>query len=123
MQETIKVPSWGVLGNPSKEKIREYSNMPVGQFKAMVKNMSRKSKGKTYSMYKVYVEKRVAHSTVGELEVAATSQTDALANAQVNRDEVKWEESPSRTDYTTYHYSSYDPRKMWDYNRGKSNEI
>lgn len=123
MQATTKVPSWGVLGNPSRDKIREYSNMPVGQFKNMVKNLSRKNRGKKYEMYKVYVEKRVSASYVAEIEVAAVNGTDALANAQVRNDEATWPEVPDRTDYTTYNYSTYDPRKMWDWNRGKTDKV
>lgn len=123
MEQTTQVPSWGVLGNPSREKIREYSNMPVGKFKDMVKNLSRKNRGKKLTMHKVYVEKRVSASYVAEIEVAAVGPTDALANAQVQRSEATWSEVPDRTEYTTYHYSTYDPRKMWDWNRGKTDKL
>lgn len=123
MQADIKVPSWGVLGNPSREKIREYSNMPVGQFKNMVKNLSRKNRGKKFTMHKVYVEKRVSASYVAEIEVAAAGPTDAIANAQVNKDEAAWPEVPDRTEHTTYYYSRHDPRKMWDWHRGKTDKL
>jgi hypothetical protein len=122
MEQVIKIPSWGVLGNPTREKIREYSNMPVGQFKNMVKDLSRKTKGKKITMHKVYVEKRVSESYVEEIEVAAVSATVALSTAQVRNNEISWSDVPDRTEYNTYHYTTYDPRKMWDYNRSKTNE-
>ena len=38
--------SWGILGNPSPEKIEEYKNMPVGAFREMVKDLKKKNKNK-----------------------------------------------------------------------------
>jgi 23S rRNA U2552 (ribose-2'-O)-methylase RlmE/FtsJ len=81
------IKSWGILGNPSKEKIEQYKNMPVGSFRNMVKNLSRSKKGKVLSEHEVFVTKRRVDMTRGSIKVEAFDMQEAfdVAKARIER--------------------------------------
>ena len=67
--------AWGPLGNPTKEQIALWQNMPYGSFKSMVKNLPKKSK--TAGTYVVRLTKRIVTCYTAEKEFYATSLNDA----------------------------------------------
>jgi len=105
------IRSWGILGNPSKEKINEYKNMPVGSFKNMVKNLSRGKKGKVLQSHEVYVIKKNIDVTRGLIKVDAFTLQEAFELARIQHEQIKWDEQPYATDRVEYSYQSYDPLK------------
>lgn len=103
--------SWGVLGSPSKEKIREYQNMPVGGFKSMVTRLSRGKRGKKMQEFTVYVTKRDVTSTRGVITVTAFDFAEAYGIARTRQEEVVWDTEPYKTGAIEYVHSSMDPLK------------
>jgi hypothetical protein len=103
--------SWGILGNPSKEKIEQYKNMPVGSFRNMVKNLSRTKKGKVLQEFTVYVSKRDVDMTRGTIKVEAFEWADAVQIARERSDQVAWDTDPYATNKEEYVYSNMDPLK------------
>lgn len=106
--------SWGVLGNPSKEKIQEYAKMPVGSFKSMVKNLSRGRKNKVLTTYEVFVTRRDINATRGVIKVEAFTSLEAYDVARQRQDEVVWDAEPFKTNYQEYVHSTFDPVKYKD---------
>lgn len=105
------VRSWGVLGNPSKEKIEEYAKMPVGHFRDMVKRLSRGKKGKSMREFDVYMVKRKIDATRGVIKVSAFEWSDAMESARLRKDEVTWDEAPYKTGFEEIAIHSMDPLK------------
>lgn len=103
--------SWGVLGNPSKEKIQEYQNMPVGGFKSLVTRLSRGKKGKAMKEMTVYVTKKNITATRGTLKLTAFEWTDAADAARLRTEEIVWDAEPYKTNYEEFVYHSVDPTK------------
>ena len=103
--------SWGILGNPSEAKINEYKNMPVGSFRNMVKNLSRRKKGKVLKEFEVFVTKREATLTRGVIKVEAFEWADALLAVDQRREEIVWDEAPFKSDQVDYIKQSVDPLK------------
>lgn len=107
----VNCRSWGVLGSPSKEKIEEYKNMPVGSFKNMVKNLSRGKKGKVMSEHTVYVSKRRTNLTRGVIKVDAFEFNDAANLARERIEQVVWDNEPYVTNKEDLVFASMDPLK------------
>ena len=105
----VNMCSWGILGNPSQEKINEYKNMPVGSFKNMVKNLSRGKKGKVLQDYTIYFTKREATLTRGVIKVQAFDWAEASLLADMTRDQVVWDEQPYKENHVEYIKGNYDP--------------
>lgn len=103
--------SWGILGSPSKEKIEEYKNMPVGSFKNMVKNLSRSKKGKVLQEFEVFITKRESNLTRGVIKVEAFDWTEASLIVDQRREEIVWDEQPFKGDQIDYIKQSVDPLK------------
>lgn len=103
--------SWGILGNPSKEKIEQYTNMPVGSFRNMVKNLSRGKKGKVMQEYQVHMTKRRVDLTYGTITVHAFDWQGAYEVARTNADQISWDEQPYKTGVEELVYQSRDPKK------------
>jgi len=106
--------SWGILGNPSPEKIEEYKNMPVGAFREMVKDLKKKNKNKPLMPFEVFVEKKIMDSHLGSVVVSATNWQQAFDVAKARLEEVEFQQIQSRLARQEYAYHSYDPRKYWD---------
>ena len=81
------IRSWGILGNPSKEKIEQYKNMPVGSFRNMVKNLSRGKKGKVLKEFEVFVTQRDIKLTRGVIKVEAFDWSEAVEHARLRQEE------------------------------------
>jgi len=95
--------SWGVLGKPTPEKIAEWQNMPYGQFKNMVTDLKKKSKGKTLSNYKVRIRK--IESTVCAAYHTIEAFTPDLAIKEVqklDKNLFKWHEPANQSDKYEY---------------------
>ena len=103
--------SWGILGNPTREKIAEYQNMPVGQFKQMVKDLSRGKKNRTLSDYTCYVIKKKIDCTRGVITTQAFDSVSALSLARQNVDSVVWDATPYKTGVEELVYTNYDPKQ------------
>jgi hypothetical protein len=106
---TTNTNSWGILGRPSPEKIEEYKNMPVGAFQRMVKDLSKKNKGKPLMPHQVWIERRVTDSYVGSVVVSAASISQAMDVAQTQLDQVEFPEEPQFKEVVTHAYHSIDP--------------
>lgn len=107
----VNCRSWGILGNPSKEKINEYKNMPVGSFKSMVTRLNRTKKGKVMSEYTVYVSKRKIDLTRGVIKVEAFEFSDATNIARERIEQVVWDNEPYVTNKEDLVFASIDPLK------------
>ena len=105
------IRSWGILGSPSKEKIEEYKNMPVGSFKSMVTRLNRSKKGKVMQEFTVYVTKRKVDKTRGTIKVEAFELSDANTIARERLEQVVWDADPYETNKEEFVYSSMDPLK------------
>lgn len=105
----VNPSSWGALGNPSPEKIREFASMPVGSFKKMVTRINRTKKGKKMSEYTVYVTKRDVTMTRGVIRTSAFDFSEAADYARMNRDKIAWDAEPYKTNAEEYVHSNMDP--------------
>lgn len=105
------IKSWGILGNPSKEKIEQYKNMPVGSFRNMVKNLSRSKKGKVLSEHEVFVTKRRVDMTRGSIKVEAFDMQEAFDVAKARSEQVVWDAEPYVVGKEETVYQSIDPLK------------
>lgn len=103
------IRSWGILGNPSKEKIEEYKSMPVGSFKSMITRLNRTKKGKKMQEYTIYVTKRNITATRGIIKVNAFDFSEAAELARLNKDQVVWDAEPYKTNYDEFTHSNMDP--------------
>jgi len=95
--------SWGVLGKPTPEKIAEWQNMPYGQFKNMVTDLKKKSKGKTLSKYEIRIRK--IQSTVCAAYHTVEAFTPDLAIKEVqklDKNLFKWREPTNQPDKYEY---------------------
>lgn len=108
---TNSLPSWGVLGNPSKEKIEEYKRMPVGEFRRMVKEVSKQNKGKPLVPHEIWIERKVTDSYVASVVVSAASTEQAFGMAKLQLEQVEFPEEPTWQRQVTHAYSSMDPRR------------
>lgn len=105
------VRSWGILGNPSADKIEEYKNMPVGSFHNMVKRLNRTKKGKVLQEFEVFVTKRESTLTRGVIKVEAFDWAEASLLVDQRREEIVWDEQPYKSDQIDYIKQSADPLK------------
>jgi hypothetical protein len=106
--------SWGILGNPSPEKIEEYKNMPVGAFREMIKALNKKNKGKPLMPFEVFVEKKIVNSHLGSVVASAANWQQAFDVAKERLEEVEFTLVQNRQGRCEYSYHSYDPRRYWD---------
>ena len=105
------IRSWGFLGNPSKEKVEEYKNMPVGSFHSMIKRLSKSSKNKVMQEFTVYVTKRKVDMTRGVLKAEAFELSEATDIVRQRMEEVVWDENPYETGKEELVFSSMDTLK------------
>lgn len=70
--------SWGVLGNPTKEEIEKWKNLPHGAFKNMIKNL----KGAQRKDYTIQVTKYPEEFEIGFVRVKAFSHEQAVQEAK-----------------------------------------
>lgn len=100
--------SWGILGNPSPEKIKQWQDLPVGEFKKMVKELSKKAKNRTPKEQVIFVTKKVSQLTRGSVTVTAFDMKHALDLA-MNSTDIKWDTAPFKEGHEEYSYSYIDP--------------
>lgn len=67
--------SWGPLGNPDRETIERWMNLPVGAFKDMVKTLNRKNGKKPTYQYEIMAQQIVTTSV--KLQNVQASDSDA----------------------------------------------
>lgn len=115
---TNKLGSWGVLGNPSKEKIEEYKNMPVGAFRSLVKEVTKQNKGKPLTPHEIWIERKVTDSYVTSMVVSAASTMQAFDMVKLQLDQAEFPSEPTWQRQVTHSYSSMDPRKWSRKNEG-----
>jgi len=70
--------SWGPLGNPDRETIERWMNLPVGAFKDMVKTLNRKNGKKPTYQYEILAQQVVTTSV--KLQNVMASDSDAAMN-------------------------------------------
>lgn len=103
--------SWGVLGNPSTDKVQQYMNMQPGQFSKMVADLKRKNRGKTPTDHVVFVVKKTMDVTVGKAVVNAFKHDDAVSAVRNGNVEVVWDTEPFKTGHEVTEYHNYDPKR------------
>ena len=106
---TTNTNSWGILGNPSPEKIEEYKNMPVGHFRRMVKDLSKKNKNKPLMPHQIWIERRVTDSYITSLIVSAASGQQAFDIARTQLDQAVFPDEPQWKGVVTHSYHGMDP--------------
>lgn len=95
--------SWGILGNPTQEKITEWQNMPYGGFKTMVGNLKKKSKGNSIKKYKVLIQKIESSYKNAYFAVEAFTSEDAIEKAQkMDKNLFEWQDTSKSHDKYTY---------------------
>ncbi len=110
---TIYNNSWGILGYPSHEKIEEYKNMPVGGFRKMVKNLSKKYKDKPLTPHTVWIEKKVTDIYLTSVIVSAVGSSQSFDIARSQQDQLVFNEEPNHKGVVSYSYHSYNPQR-WE---------
>lgn len=100
--------SWGILGNPDASKIEEWKNLPVGDFKRLVKKLSKENRGKKLTPHVVYVTKKVSTLTRGMIKVDAFDTKHANRLAMENSSKICWDDTPYKSGQEELIYSSYD---------------
>lgn len=101
--------SWGILGNPSQAEVERWKNLPAGDFKKMVKELSKKSKNKkSLKEHTIFVTKKVSNMFKGTAKVQAFDAKHALDLAMRSKD-IQWDDNPYKSDHVEYVYSSIDP--------------
>lgn len=83
--------SWGPLGNPTKEDIERYMNMPVGQFK----NYTKRLRGKKPSRFQFEVIERVYTDTIRLVTVDALNINLAGGQALTLAKTMDFSEQPN----------------------------
>jgi hypothetical protein len=85
--------AWGLLGNPTLEQIEYWKNLPYGEFKQMVNELKKKSKGKDLRKHAVVVKKTNVYTTQAFVYVQAFDTDHAIAQAkEINTSELEWSE-------------------------------
>lgn len=121
MTEVIRAPSakgtaWGPLGNPSKETIQSWCNMPAGEFARMVKEkVGRCSRKKLdWKDRDIYLTRTVVikHQNYAKVTVHAGDDTDALKLArdhfEQHPEKIEWSE-PYTIGETLISSATYKP--------------
>ena len=104
--ERKKMNTWGILGNPSKEQIEQWKNLPHGQFAAMVSSLKKKSKGKSLRKHSVEIKKRNATTTSAFVYVQAYDSEHAINQArEINRSDLEWFEPKTEPETILYRVS------------------
>lgn len=109
---TVYQNAWGILGDPTPEKINEYKNLPVGQFRRMVGDLKKKNKGKPLAAHTVWVEKTVTDRYCTSVTVQAANVSQAFDIARMQLDQLVFNDEPSLKDVISYSYHSYNPIKL-----------
>lgn len=96
--------SWGVLGNPTKEKVNEWMNMPYGDFKRMVAEVKKQTKGKPLRKYSVEIKdiREIHRDAYVDVEAATSDQAIKLAQT-VDKSTLTWS-NPKEEKYNKYSY-------------------
>jgi hypothetical protein len=95
--------SWGILGNPTPEKISEWQNMPYGEFRNMVAALKKQGKGKTLKKHKVRIRKLESTSKIAYQIVEAFSADSARDQAMVlDKSIFEWSEATVESDKYFY---------------------
>ncbi len=83
--------SWGILGDPTPEQILVWKNMPHGEFKDMVANLKKKSKGRSLKRHAVEVKNIVEHIQSCIVYVDAFDFEHAIEQAKnVEKSNLEW---------------------------------
>ena len=85
---------WGPLGNPTKEEIQKWCELPYGKFTSMVKERRRKKHGKTMSEHTLYVMKEISNLHMAEIKVWGFDLSDAMKRAPSTFKELEYSEEP-----------------------------
>lgn len=97
--------TWGILGNPTKQEIEAYMNLPYGKFKDHVSSLSKKYRGKSLRTYTIKVHEVRSDTTRAFLTVRAFDANDAVEKAQmIPKRQLNWETSPFERDKYVYEY-------------------
>jgi NADH:ubiquinone oxidoreductase subunit D len=95
--------SWGILGKPTPEKIQEWQNMPYGQFKTMVADLKKKSKGNSLKKYRIRVQKIKSTIESSYQTVEAFTNDNAIEEVKkLDKNSFKWHEPIQDYDKYTY---------------------
>lgn len=95
--------SWGILGKPTLEKIAEWQNMPHGEFKTMVADLKKKSKGKTLTKYEVRIRKIKSVVQAAYHSVEAFTPDLAVKEVQkLDKNLFNWREPANQSDKYEY---------------------
>ena len=98
--------SWGVLGNPTKEQIEQWKNLPYGQFGTMVSSLKKKSKGKSLRKHAVEVKKSVVTSTKAFAYVQAFDADHAISQVrEINTLDLEWSAPKAEPESISYRVS------------------
>lgn len=100
--------SWGILGNPTKDQILEWQNLPYGKFKNMTDELKKLSKGKSLRSYSVEVKKTTSESQIAFVKVSAFNSEHAILLSKAITD-LDWFDPKKEQDKISYRVS-----QVWD---------
>lgn len=97
--------SWGVLGDkPTANQITEWQNMPFGEFKKMVTDLSKKSKGKSLKRHTVQIKNTISEYKLAYIDVQAYDIDHAVTLAK-DAKSLDWSDKKPEADKYTYRVS------------------
>lgn len=96
--------AWGILGNPTKEQIETWKDLPHGAFSSMVSTLKKKSKGKSLKRYTVKIKNVSSKHSVAFVDVQAFDVDQAISQARdTDQTTLEWSEmaeNPNKYEYS-----------------------
>ena len=95
--------SWGILGNPTKEQVQQWTELPFGEFKKTVDSYKRIAKGKEPSEYRVTIVKTVPLVSKLSKTIYALNGEHAIKMIrEINIADEQWSETVVENDSFSY---------------------
>jgi hypothetical protein len=103
--------AWGILGNPTPEKVQEWMNLPYGQFKSMVTDLNKRNKGKPLRKHAIEIRDIMTSYRSAYVYVDAAGADQAIEVAKlVDKKTLEW--MPLQTEAANKY--SYRVSQVWD---------
>jgi len=103
IRSVIMKNSWGILGNPTKEQVQQWTELPFGEFKKTVDSYKRIAKGKEPSEYRVTIVKTVPLVSKLSKTIYALNGEHAIKMIrEINIADEQWSETVVENDSFSY---------------------
>lgn len=103
--------TWGILGNPTPEKVQEWMNLPYGKFKEMVADIKKNTKGNPLKKHAIEIQDITTSYRSAFIYVDAANHEHALKLAElVDKNTLDWSDV-KQNEQNKY---SYRISQIWD---------